>query len=60
MMSMVMSKQTREFPIKNALEHNIYYLYVLEACLPTWPANFQDVHGRMSRNIELKVEYDAE
>ena len=38
MMSLVMSKQRREFSIKYTPEHDLYYLYVLEARL-TQPAS---------------------
>ena len=37
-MSLVMSKQRKEFSIKYIPEYDLYYLYVLEACL-TQPAS---------------------
>ena len=46
MISLVMSKQRREFSIKYAPEYDLYYLYVLEACL-THPASLCSPHDRI-------------
>ena len=46
MISLVMSKQRREFSIKYAPEYDLYYLYVPEACL-THPASLCSPHDRI-------------